>query len=350
MNDPKLTLKLESWFKANARPLPWRVDVRDPYHALVSEFMLQQTQVARVLEKYRPFIDRFPTVHTLAEASEDQVLAMWSGLGYYRRAKMLHACAQMIVNENQGSVPRQVDELIKLPGVGRYTAGAIASMVFHKPEPIVDGNVTRVLLRLHNKPVSQTDKETINWAWARADELVHAAQDPAGFNEAMMELGATCCTPKNIRCDRCPVQSHCQSHKMGTSESIPLPKARTKQKPMYCASAVALQGTGTKQSILLEQRPSTGMWASMFQAPTIERDDHPPSPEELADELDIEKSTLRSVDRFTHITTHRIVEFVVYRVDYVQSCSKRTYRTLGSLDRIAVSNAQRKVFTLAGIL
>ncbi|PCI08711.1 A/G-specific adenine glycosylase [bacterium] len=346
MNDAKLTRQLETWFKANARDLPWRLDSRDPYHALVSECMLQQTQVSRVLEKYQPFIDRFPTVQSLAQAPEEEVLAMWAGLGYYRRARMLHACAQGIVKNHAGVVPNDVKQLEDLPGIGRYTAGAIASMVFHQREPIVDGNVTRVLLRLHNKSVPQTDKETIKWAWQRATDLVLAADEPNVLNEAMMELGATCCTPKNVRCDQCPLQSHCQAFASGTTESIPLPKPRAKQKRMYCATIVSTQ----EGSVLLEQRPASGMWANMFQAPTIERDDRQPTSAEIGEVLGIDHQQLTELGQFTHITTHRIVEFVVYGADGVQSTQSRAYRTLETLDQVAISNAQRKAMDVAGIL
>lgn len=346
MNDPALAAQLEAWFKANARPLPWRLDIRDPYHALVSEFMLQQTQVSRVLEKYQPFIDRFPTVESLAQASENEVLAMWAGLGYYRRARMLHSCAQAIVNEHNSIVPDSVELLLSLPGIGRYTAGAIASMVFHQREPIVDGNVTRVLLRLHNKPIPQADKDTVQWAWQRATEFVNASTNPAAFNEAMMELGATCCTPKNIRCDQCPIRSQCQAFDAGTTESVPLPKPRAKQKSMYCASVIAQHN----QSILLEQRPSTGMWASMFQAPTLERDDRMSTHSEVATHLGVDSKSLEELSSFTHITTHRVVEFVVYRADRVDSGANQSYRTIKSLDQVAISNAQRKALAIAGIL
>ncbi|MFG0315432.1 MAG: A/G-specific adenine glycosylase, partial [Phycisphaerales bacterium] len=199
-DDAALTRALEAWFRASARELPWRTDTRDPYRSLVSELMLQQTQVSRVIEKFGPFLERFPTVEALAAAPEDDVLAAWSGLGYYRRARLLHACAKAIVEHHDGVVPDSLDDLLELPGIGRYTAGAIASMVFGQRAPIVDGNVARVLLRVHNKPVPQTEKTTIDWAWQRAEELVGACDDPAVFNEAMMELGATVCVPKGPRC------------------------------------------------------------------------------------------------------------------------------------------------------
>lgn len=350
-HDHSITRSLEDWFASSARDLPWRLESRNPYHALVSEFMLQQTQVSRVIEKYEPFIARFPTVESLANAHEDEVLALWAGLGYYRRARMLHACTKSIVELHDGQVPQSVDALQSLPGVGRYTAGAISSMVFDQRVPIVDGNVTRVLMRLHNRETSQTDKPTVDWAWNRAQELVDASAKPAAFNESMMELGATICTPKNIRCDQCPVQRVCQSFAMGTTESVPLPKPRAKQKQMFCAVAI-VEHDG---SILLEQRPSIGMWSNMFQTPTIERDDRSPTPEELAVGLGVKPNSLSQAGHFTHITTHRIIEFVVYRVDSMIAIShfeskNRAFRTIETLDRVAISNAQRKALTIAGIL
>ena len=346
MNDPKLAAQLESWFATNARDLPWRLSVRDPYHALVSEFMLQQTQVSRVLEKYNPFITLFPTVQSLADAPEDQVLAAWAGLGYYRRARMLHACAQAIIQDHAGIVPESVATLETLPGIGRYTAGAIASIVFGQRAPIVDGNVTRVLLRLHNKATPQADKDTIKWAWQRAQELVDASIKPEAFNEAMMELGATCCTPKNIRCDQCPLQTHCQAFAQGTTESIPLPKPKAKQKTVYCATLISIKDG----SVLLEQRPATGMWASMYQAPTIEREDQASTVSQVATHSGVEKQTLTEIGIFTHITTHRIVKFTVYRADSIKPKPNQAYRTIDSLDQFAISNAQRKALTLANIL
>ncbi|MGV6814278.1 MAG: A/G-specific adenine glycosylase [Phycisphaerales bacterium] len=349
MNDSILTRQLEAWFRTNARDLPWRLDHRDPYHALVSECMLQQTQVSRVLEKYQPFIDRFPTIESLAQAHEDEVLAMWAGLGYYRRARMLHACAQAIIERFGGRVPTSVDDLESLPGIGRYSAGAIASMVFHQRAPIVDGNVVRVLMRVHDRQTPQTDKQTVAWSWERARELVDACDSPAAFNEAMMELGATICTPQNIRCDQCPLRDMCQAHKAGSTESVPMPKPRAKQKYMYCASVCSIKDG----SILLEQRDEhntiSSMWRGMYQPPTVEREDRAWTLDELATHLGVGDDALEELGRFTHITTHRIVEFAVYRSDSLIEAPGQTYRTLSTLDQYGMSNAQRKVLALTGI-
>lgn len=343
-DDPILTQSLESWFTTNARDLPWRTKARDPYRSLVSELMLQQTQVSRVIEKFEPFLGRFPTVQALAAAPEDDVLAAWAGLGYYRRARLLHACAKAIVEHHGGVVPDSIDELLDLPGIGRYTAGAIASMVFHHRAPIVDGNVTRVLLRVHNKPVPQTDKATVAWAWERAEQLVQTCEDPAVFNESMMELGATVCIPKGPKCLHCPISDQCGALAAGTTESIPIPKPRAKQKHLYCASLVIRDG----DSIYLEQRPSKGMWAGMYQLPTLERDDRIHEPDELA-QTGIDDP--EHIESFTHITTHRIVEFAIYRAGaQSQTPENWTKHPISTLDSLAISNAQVKALRIACIL
>jgi len=198
------------WFANVARDLPWRRR-RSGYHALVSELMLQQTQVARVVEKFEPFVRRFPTVAALAAAREDEVLAMWQGLGYYRRARLLHAAAKAIVERHRGRVPvRDHAALLALPGVGRYTAGAIGSIVAGERVPIVDGNVTRVFQRLAARKGSASDRAVVDWAWEEARRYVAGARDPAAANEGLMELGATVCTPAAPRCDACPVSAMCR--------------------------------------------------------------------------------------------------------------------------------------------
>ncbi|MCA9294882.1 MAG: A/G-specific adenine glycosylase, partial [Phycisphaerales bacterium] len=223
--DRSRALAIEDWFRANARDLPWRA-ARSAYAGLVSESMLQQTQVARVVERFTQFMARFPTVHDLAAADEQEVLAIWQGLGYYRRARHLHQAAKAIVEEHDGVIPADINALRALPGVGRYTAGAIASIIYHRPEPIVDGNVYRVLARLdaQNKPAS--DAEAQRWGWSRASELVQLARDPGAFNEGMMELGATICTPRAPACSDCPVRAGCRAHADGRADVIPPPKQR----------------------------------------------------------------------------------------------------------------------------
>ena len=186
---PALRRALLAWYARHKRDLPWRQDL-DPYRVWVSEIMLQQTRVAAVLEHYRLFLQAFPTLQALAQAPEERVLALWSGLGYYRRARMLHQAAKLVVSEQGGVIPCQADDLRKLPGVGRYTASAVASIAFGQPVAVVDGNVERVLTRLDGAPRAGAA------AWKRAQQLLDR-RHPGDWNQAMMELGATVCTPQS---------------------------------------------------------------------------------------------------------------------------------------------------------
>ena len=192
---------LLAWYDTNARDLPWRKD-RDPYRVWVSEIMLQQTRVAAVIEHYHEFLRRFPTVQKLAAAREASVLAAWSGLGYYRRARMLHAAAKMVAKELGGQFPATAAALRDLPGIGRYTAAAIASIAFGEPAAVVDGNVERVLDRFCGETMS--DEQT----WHTAGQLLDPKR-PGDFNQAMMELGATVCTPRAPSCLACPIVELC---------------------------------------------------------------------------------------------------------------------------------------------
>jgi A/G-specific adenine glycosylase len=200
---------LIAWYQREGRKLPWR-ETADPYKILVSELMLQQTQVTTVLDYYRRWLTRFPTMAALAAAEEHQVLRAWQGLGYYNRARNLHRCAQQLTGNKDGKFPENVADLIRLPGIGRYTAGAIVSFAFNKPAPILDANVTRVLARLiclQTSIESAAGKRTL---WALADALVQAGE-PRLVNSAIMELGALLCLPRNPRCVLCPVRRFCRA-------------------------------------------------------------------------------------------------------------------------------------------
>ncbi|MCX5689545.1 MAG: A/G-specific adenine glycosylase [Planctomycetota bacterium] len=263
---------LTAWFPTHQRELPWRdapPGKRDPYRTLVSEAMLQQTQVSRVIEKFTAFIDRFPTVQSLAAADERDVLAIWAGLGYYRRARNLHNAAKHVVSECHGKFPRDVEALLELPGVGRYTAGAIASIATGLPAPIVDGNVTRVLLRIHGHDVDQSAPSTVKWAWEQAGAFASGAGKAAGAaNEALMELGATVCVPgSSPRCEVCPLKAICIAHKNGVTDRIP----RAKQtKAATERTLLVLLISDRHDRVLCERRTSDGLWAGLWQPPTLE--------------------------------------------------------------------------------
>jgi len=232
------------WFGRHARDLPWR-RTRDPYAIWVSEIMLQQTQVRTVLPYYERFLARFPDVRSLAAASEEEVLAAWSGLGYYRRARSLRAGARAVLERHAGVLPGDADALRTLPGIGRYTAGAIASIAFGKPEPVLDGNVRRVLSRL----LMENDDRTL---WTAAATLVRGKQ-PGRLNEALMELGALVCTPAAPRCPGCPVRGHCAANARACPEAYP--SSRIMPRPRTVRAAVAWIQRGGR--VLLE-RPSNG--------------------------------------------------------------------------------------------
>ena len=213
--------RLEAWFPLVLRDLPWR-NRRTPWRVFVSEVMLQQTQASRVAEKFPAFVRQFPTPKRLAQAPEQDVLALWQGLGYYRRAKNLQAAAKIISTQFGGRVPSTVQELQSLPGIGRYSAGAIASIAFHQAAPIVDGNVARVFSRLADRRESAKDKIAQEWLWSTAEKCVRSAKSAAVLNEALMELGATVCVPKNPRCMQCPVRACCAAFKANSQEFVPL--------------------------------------------------------------------------------------------------------------------------------
>jgi A/G-specific adenine glycosylase len=200
--------RLLRWFRRHGRDLPWR-RTRDPYHVLVSEFMLQQTQVSRVEAYYHRFLDRYPTVAALARAEPAMVRESWSGLGYYRRAANLHRLARTVVAEHAGVIPSDPDVLVLLPGVGRYTAGAVASFAFERATPAVDTNVARVLRRAFHPTLTGRGAERTLWATGAAIGPRRAGAGAWAFNQAIMELGALVCTARVARCDECPVRSAC---------------------------------------------------------------------------------------------------------------------------------------------
>jgi len=259
INDRDFQETLLGWYDAHARNLPWRKS-RDPYRVWVSEIMLQQTRVAAVIGHYHEFLRRFPTVQKLAAAREASVLAAWSGLGYYRRARMLHAAAKVVTRERTGHFPQTAPEWRELPGVGRYTAAAIASIAFGQKVAVVDGNVERVLQRIVGKAISGEQ------LWEVAEGLL-SHQRPGDFNQAMMELGATVCTPRSPACLTCPVMQTCVSRSELAGEGK---TARQKK----CEIHYALHRRNG--SVFLVQRPKdarlmAGMWELPEIAPSRDR-------------------------------------------------------------------------------
>jgi A/G-specific adenine glycosylase len=345
------------WFAHAQRDLPWRAPARttrrDPYHVLVSETMLQQTQVSRVVEKFEPFLELFPTLRNLANASEDEVLAAWTGLGYYRRARMLHAAAKAIASQHAGTIPHDVPALLALPGIGKYTAGAIASIAFNEPQPIVDTNVSRVLLRVFGKELAAKDAEEFVWEHAaHIARAGHASQQAGTVNEAMMELGALVCTPTSPSCSSCPLSAMCIAHKQGTTERIPPPKAKKSRTPVLHVVFIVRDAS---LRVAIERRSSSGLWGGLFQLPTVELPAQTSAPRAMADALTLAKSTRPELALapsrskqgplldFVFHTTHREVRHVVFAASsHAQPINVQWVTPEEALDR-GMASPQRRI-------
>ncbi len=312
-----LRAALLRWYEANKRDLSWR-KTRDPYAIWVSEVMLQQTQVITVEAYYQRWMARFPSVTALANAPLEDVLSMWSGLGYYRRARSLHQAAQQVVAEHGGALPADVNALRALPGIGAYTAGAIASIAFGLPAPLVDGNVERILARwfcVEDDPKAGPQQRRF---WALAEALLDRA-DPGAFNQALMELGATVCTPKQPACLLCPVRAHCGALLSG--EDVTQYPGKVKRAASKAIDAACVIAITPDAQVLLWRRPEQGLLAQMVSWPALEplpasltpERAHEALREALSQWLDgAPEVTLHYVGELTHVFTHRRMTLGVY--------------------------------------
>lgn len=342
----KLRKSLLKWYDAHHRRLPWRAEqgeTPNPYHALVSEAMLQQTQVATVIPYFNRFIEALPTVDDLAEADEQAVLRLWQGLGYYRRARNLHAAAKSIQQEHAGKVPDTVEVLLKLPGVGRYTAGAIASIAYGRPAPILDGNVARVLARLFliQQPVDAL--RTRNTLWQLAEQLVPDKR-AGDFNQAVMELGALVCTKASPSCGACPLSGACDARKADRVGSVPVPVIRKAPVAVH-HHVLAIERAGR---YLFQQRPSTGLWSNMWQLPTVE--DWKAKAETTAitgrvrEQFGLVTKNPQPIGTFKHQTTHRTISFHVWKMGVVSGRLRPKagqWRSMTDLNDLPLPNPQR---------
>ena len=255
---------LMNWYQINHRSLPWR-ETKNPYYIWISEIMLQQTQVKTVYHYFLRFIERFPTVEALADASTEQVMKYWEGLGYYNRAVKLHQTAQIIKNKFRGCFPENYLQLLDLPGIGAYTAGAIASFAFNISEPAIDGNVSRVISRIFL--ITEDNKKTATKQKIRKFVLkIMSRKDIGVFNQAIMELGATICTPRKPACALCPVYSVCKAFEYNKQDTIPNRGKKVKSKKIDMEMALLLK----ENKILLVKRPPGGLLANMWALPATE--------------------------------------------------------------------------------
>jgi A/G-specific adenine glycosylase len=323
---------LLAWYRSGRRDLPWR-RTRDPYRVWISEIMLQQTTVGAVVPYYRRFLRAFPTVRALASARLDDVLAAWSGLGYYRRARHLHQAARVVVARHGSRFPRLLEEALALPGIGRYTAGAILSIAYSLPLPVVDGNVARVLSRLLlvRNGRSAAGRRRL---WSAAAALVAAEPaTPGDLNQALMELGATVCLPRRPACDRCPVARRCAARAAGLEASVPSPPRR--RRPVEVRSAVALVSRGGR--FLLVRRRDESLMQGLWELPAA-------GPGGPANGLRLDLGKPLATVR--HAITYRRLRIDVHPARLLSEPVRGRYRWVApeDLHRVPTSSIVRKVF------
>jgi A/G-specific adenine glycosylase len=338
---------LLAWFAANARDLPWR-RTSDPYAIWISETMLQQTRVQAVVPYYERFLRRFPTVQKLARARLDTVLKLWEGLGYYARARNLHAAARQIVTRFHGRLPSTRAELQTLPGIGRYTAGAVASIAFDRREPVVDGNVTRVLCRIFRIRGNPKDTAIRKKIWAIADELVpegHAGQ----FNQALMELGSEVCLPRDPRCEICPVNTVCEARLHNEQNSLPIRVSR-KQVPFYTVAVGVIYRDGR---ILIDKRRPEGLLGGLWEFPGGKRQRgeslEAALRREVGEELDIAVRVGRRLAVVDHAYSHFRVRIHAFECTWIAgeprclTCAAFKWVRPSELGRYAFPAANNKI-------
>jgi A/G-specific adenine glycosylase len=299
----ELSERILHWYDLYGRKLPWRKQHPNPYAVWVSEIMLQQTRVETVIPYFERWMRRFPTISILAEASEQEVLTLWEGLGYYSRARNFHKAAVIIAADLHGEMPRTLQGLRRLPGIGRYTAGAIASIAFGLDEPTLDGNLRRILARVFNVsiPADSTEGESILWRLAQENLPPGRAGD---FNQALMDLGSAVCLPRNPTCLICPLQELCQARHLGLQEQRPVLKPKLKT-PHYTVTAAVIKRDG---KVLLAKRPSKGLLGGMWEFPGGKLEDDETLEaciqREIREELGVHISVGRPFGVFSHAYTH----------------------------------------------
>jgi A/G-specific adenine glycosylase len=346
---------LLSWWDTDHADLPWR-RTKDPYAIWVSEIMLQQTQISTVIPYYERWLVRLPTVQALADASLDEVLKLWEGLGYYSRVRHLHAAASQVMEEFNGRIPRTVPQLLTLKGIGRYTAGAIASIAFNQPAPVLDGNVIRVFSRLIDLPDDITMTATKNQLWQLAETVV-PSERPGDYNQALMELGQQVCLPKNPLCQLCPLSSKCQARQYGTQNERPVRPPR-KNTPHYDVVAGIIWERGiplpsTDARFLIAKRPLNGLLGGLWEFPGGKQEDGESLTEAVIREIDeelkmeIEVGELQTVVK--HAYTHFRITLHAFHAIHIQGnpqhigVDDHAWVSLTDLDNYAFAVTDQKI-------
>lgn len=341
------------WYHAHRRDLPWR-RTRDPYAIWISESMLQQTRVDTVIPYYERFLARFPDVETLAEAPLDDVLGIWTGLGYYSRARNLHRAARHVVDEHGGHLPADAALLRELPGVGRYTAGAVSSIAFDHPEPIVDGNVARVFARLLGIREDVRSAPVLKRLWEEAARLADGPE-PGALNQALMELGATVCTPRSPSCEGCPVYRHCTAYQTGETATLPVMPKRAKPRRIEAVAGLVVR----RGRVLVVKRPPEGLLGGLWELPGGElapgEDAGEALRKRLAERVGLAVPEAEALGSVEHVFTHRRLRLHIFRcgkpVGRVRLVGFDAHRWLppDALAALPQGGATRKALDLTGL-
>ncbi len=342
--------RLLAWYAKNKRDLPWRREAHNPYRVWISEIMLQQTQVATVIPYYKRFVARFPNVRSLAQAKLDDVLKVWEGAGYYARARNLHRAAKEIVTRFGGALPSTVDELLTLPGIGRYTAGAIASIAFQRDAPVLDGNVTRVLCRYFRIGDDPKSGKTQKRLWQLVEDLLPRGRADA-FNQGLMELGATVCTPRNPQCQACPLNRMCEARRLGVQEKFPT-KPKERKTPHH---KVAVGVIWKRGRILIAQRLADEMLGGLWEFPGGHRERNESLQacvrREVREELDIRIKVEEEFAAVDHAYSHFKITMHAFHCRWVSGrpraigCAAWKWVLPRELSAYAFPKANRKLIT-----
>ena len=348
-----LARALLHWFSQSARDLPWR-RTRDPYAVWVSEIMLQQTQVKTVIPFWERWMRSLPTIQSLAEAPPEQIHKLWEGLGYYTRVRNMQKAARDIIARHHGRFPEDFEAILDLPGIGRYTAGAIASIAFNQPKPLLDGNVIRVLTRLFGIAENPRDKPTNDQLWQLAGQLVLSANGSATtspnacshLNQSLMELGALVCTPKQPKCLLCPVRPHCEAYRTGQVDQLPNLTQRTAATTCRFMAFVIRKG----DRFLVRQRPAGVVNGHLWEFPNLEVTDLPkPEAQQLAQvHLGFEPKALEPLCTLRHTITRYRITLQVFEGSLPAGRKARDaqWRTLAQLHQLPFPSAHKRVVRL----
>ncbi|HET7436950.1 MAG TPA: A/G-specific adenine glycosylase [Thermoanaerobaculia bacterium] len=326
--------KIEAWFARHQRPLPWR-ETYDPYHVWVSEVMAQQTRIEVVLAYFDRFLQRFPTLASLANASDDEVTSAWSGLGYYRRARMLRDGARDVMERFGGRIPSTVEDLLTIKGIGRYTAGAIASIAHGTRAPIVDGNIARIAARLFAIEAPLGTPELMRTAWMHAEALVNACDAPRAFNQGWMEIGALLCKPRNPSCLLCPVSDVCAARASGRANELPLPKEKKATRELRIALYVVRDRNGR----VLMRRESGPLMNAMYHLPHGDTSFLSGTP--------IAVNSPRLLGNVRHTVTTRKITFEVYAATVTRKPAEHDWIDPRAMHDVPHPSYVRKALALA---